>query len=150
MHKLTAAITSAVEEFSANHQSLRQLMVNTLVAIVEGKVGPLLSAAKTEADNLRFQLADELNGGLAMRAERDALAKFKAHVHKRLDDAGVPKFDDGRDCRIGSRLDWVLETFRVVGEARENVSLVEINRTVPLVGGGSTTLPVESRREVML
>ena len=38
MHPLTAAITDAVTEFSNNHQSLRQLMVNTLVAIVEGKV----------------------------------------------------------------------------------------------------------------
>lgn len=48
MHPLTQAITSAVEEFSNSHQSLRQLMVNTLVAIVEGKVGPLL-AEKTKA-----------------------------------------------------------------------------------------------------
>ena len=44
MHPLTTAITDAVTEFSNNHQSLRQLMVNTLVAIVEGKVGPVVKA----------------------------------------------------------------------------------------------------------
>ena len=121
MHPLTTAITSAVTEFSNNHQSLRQLMVNTLVAIVEGKVGPLFRDAndrlgiacqkwKEEVADIKFHGAETAT--LAeLQAERDtvaALRKFKAYVHQRLDDAGVPKFDDGRECRIGERLSWVL------------------------------------------
>lgn len=53
----------------------------------------------------------------ALIAERDKLAEFKAFVHKRLDDAGVPTDPPGehRDagCRIGQRLDVLF--------ARENV-----------------------------
>lgn len=53
-------------------------------------------------------------GNLAIKeasGERDA---FKDFVHRRLDAAGVPKeFPDGphtkEGCRIGDRLDWVLE-----------------------------------------
>lgn len=45
-------------------------------------------------------------------AERDALAKFKAYVHQRLDEAGVPVDPDSphkaAGCRIGGRLDFVL------------------------------------------
>lgn len=45
-------------------------------------------------------------------AERDALANFKAYVHQRLDDAGVPIDPDSphkaAGCRIGGRLDFVL------------------------------------------
>lgn len=45
----------------------------------------------------------------AVEGELGKLAKFKAYVHKRLDDADVPnhpnpKTHDG--CRIGARLDW--------------------------------------------
>lgn len=47
----------------------------------------------------------------ALLAERDHLAKFKAYVHKRLDDADVPHHPPGphgaEGCRIGDRLDWV-------------------------------------------
>lgn len=46
--------------------------------------------------------------------ERDALLKFKLYVHKRLDDAGVPAdpmpdLNKQTGCRIGCRLDWLLE-----------------------------------------
>jgi hypothetical protein len=44
-------------------------------------------------------------------AERDALAKFKAYVHRRLDEAGIPTDPDSphkaEGCRIGGRLDVV-------------------------------------------
>lgn len=47
-----------------------------------------------------------------MAAQRDALAAFKAFVHRRLDEAGVPTHPDGphskEGCRIGDRLDIVL------------------------------------------
>lgn len=77
---LLLAIHDAVDQFSENHQALRGLMFNTLCVIVEMGVGPLLAKAR----------------------------EFKEYVHKRLDAAGVPRFDDGRDCRIGARLDWML------------------------------------------
>lgn len=44
--------------------------------------------------------------------ERDALAEFKAFVHHRLDQAGVPTHIDGphskEGCRVGDRLDWII------------------------------------------
>jgi hypothetical protein len=47
----------------------------------------------------------------ALIAERDALARFKAYVHRRLDEAGVPVDPDSphkaEGCRIGGRLDVV-------------------------------------------
>lgn len=107
MHPLTQAVTEAVEEFSKNHQALRQLMVNTLVVIIEGKVGPLLAAAKTEANHLRFQLADmtnasaeavtqanhlrcdladETNAAQAVIAERDAAIARAEQAEKRADE----------------------------------------------------------------
>src|SRR5688572_33229693 len=66
------------------HQSLRLMVQNTLSAIIETEIGPLISKA----------------------------GEFKAYVHKRLDDAGVPKFDDGRECRVGARLDWALDVIQ--------------------------------------
>ncbi|MNK58674.1 hypothetical protein D3C87_777650 [compost metagenome] len=46
--------------------------------------------------------------------ERDALAKFKAYVHKRLDDMGIPVDPDSphkaEGCRVGGRLDIVQAT----------------------------------------
>jgi hypothetical protein len=49
----------------------------------------------------------------ALTADRDKLAAFKAYVHKRLDDAGVPADPDSphkaEGCRIGGRLDWVFD-----------------------------------------
>lgn len=46
-----------------------------------------------------------------LAAERDALAKFKAYVHHRLDDAGIPADPESphkaQGCRIGGRLDVV-------------------------------------------
>lgn len=48
----------------------------------------------------------------ALRAERDKLAAFKAFVHRRLDEIGVPVDPPGehRDagCRIGQRIDWLV------------------------------------------
>lgn len=40
-------------------------------------------------------------------AELERLRKFKEYVHERLDKMMVPDFKDGRECRIGSRLDHV-------------------------------------------
>jgi hypothetical protein len=49
----------------------------------------------------------------AERKRADALEAFKAYVHKRLDDAGVPKDPESphkaAGCRIGGRLDHVLK-----------------------------------------
>jgi hypothetical protein len=46
------------------------------------------------------------------QAEIDALARFKAYVHQRLDAAGIPTHPDGphskEGCRVGDRLDLVL------------------------------------------
>lgn len=58
------------------------------------------------------------------------------YVHKRLDDAGVPTFDDGRECRIGARLDLLLGLWR---HATETAGLVEgIEVAEPVVGEAMT------------
>jgi hypothetical protein len=63
-----------------------------------------LNAAEQIA-SLRAELA-------AVKAERDRLAEFKAYIHRRLDEAGVPADPDSphkaQGCRIGGRLDIVL------------------------------------------
>jgi hypothetical protein len=58
------------------------------------------------------------------RAEADALRAFKAYVHQRLDDAGVPTHPDGphskEGCRVGDRLDILIDSGRYwVGQYRE-------------------------------
>lgn len=70
---------------------------------------------------------DESNKRLAAVAkERDNLQAFKAYVHKRLDDAGVPVDPDSphkaEGCRIGGRLDWVLLALKQSkNQARDNM-----------------------------
>ena len=48
----------------------------------------------------------------AVESERDKLLAFKAYVHKRLDDAGVPADPESphkaAGCRIGGRLDELI------------------------------------------
>jgi outer membrane murein-binding lipoprotein Lpp len=67
-------------------------------------------------EHLRKFIAD-LEAELAQaQAERDALAKFKAYVHERLDGAGVPANPEPpkhalEGCRIGDRLDWILRQY---------------------------------------
>jgi len=47
-----------------------------------------------------------------LRVSVDALSKFKAYVHQRLDEAGIPADPDSphkaEGCRIGGRLDIAL------------------------------------------
>jgi hypothetical protein len=56
--------------------------------------------------------------------EVEALAKFKAYVHRRLDEAGVPADPDSphkaEGCRIGGRLDFVLNPWVPVTERKPN------------------------------
>lgn len=47
-----------------------------------------------------------------LQAQVESLSKFKAYVHQRLDDAGIPTDPDSphkaQGCRIGGRLDVLL------------------------------------------
>jgi hypothetical protein len=56
-------------------------------------------------------------------AERDALAAFKAYVHKRLDEMGVPADPDSphkaEGCRVGGRLDWIIDLMADAGLASD-------------------------------
>lgn len=65
----------------------------------------LAPTVAVETDDL--QEAWGLIGALA--AERDALAAFKAYVHQRLDQGGIPTHPEGEHsaagCRVGDRLD---------------------------------------------
>lgn len=78
----------------------------------------------TDAEQVRLAVCAMRDAGLspddldvyqainALVVDRDALAKFKAYVHQRLDDAGVPVDPESphkaHGCRIGGRLDWLL------------------------------------------
>lgn len=70
-----------------------------------------LVAAYGDADTLdhRDRAAARI---AALTVERNALARFKAYVHTRLDAAGVPTDPDSphkaEGCRIGGRLDWII------------------------------------------
>jgi len=44
-----------------------------------------------------------------MAAQIEKLQAFKNYVHDRLDIINIPKFDDGRECRIGARIDYITE-----------------------------------------
>ena len=60
-----------------------------------------------------------------LERERDALAKFKAFVHRRLDSAGIPTHPDGphskEGCRIGDRLDIALAAQQANAELTRQV-----------------------------
>ncbi len=62
-------------------------------------------------------------------AERDKLAAFKAYVHKRLDDAGVPVDPESshkaEGCRIGGRLDLVFAERDTLREQLERIKTGE-------------------------
>lgn len=64
-----------------------------------------LSALTTERTKLAADLA-------RVEGERGKLQAFKDYVHKRLDEAGIPKEPNGEHskagCRVGDRLDIVL------------------------------------------
>lgn len=53
--------------------------------------------------------------------ERNQLAKFKAYVHLRLDQAGIPTHPNGPHsadgCRVGDRIDIVFASLRVARDA---------------------------------
>jgi hypothetical protein len=59
-------------------------------------------------------------------AERDKLQRFKDWVHKYLDDHGVPHHPPGthgaEGCRIGDRMDWLMN---LVDELRRAHELLE-------------------------
>lgn len=63
---------------------------------------------------------DLMNVLCDLERERDALAKFKAYVHQRLDAAGVPVDPDSphkaAGCRIGGRLDFILSGLETLSE----------------------------------
>lgn len=68
---------------------------------------------ETDVNHLAYQLDKTREERDRAEAERDKLAKFKAYVHKRLDDAGVPADPSPEEnakhgCRIEGRLDFVL------------------------------------------
>lgn len=59
--------------------------------------------------------------------ERDKLAAFKAYVHQRLTDAGVPADPDSSEtlrtgCRIGLRIHWLLDQLATARAAAAKAS----------------------------
>lgn len=64
-----------------------------------------LCKSRVDLATLRAQVAQ-------LTAERDALAKFKAYTHQRMNEIGappeVPESEHTKaGCRIGGRFDWV-------------------------------------------
>lgn len=85
------------------------------------RLAPHINFLHASEAELRRQVGERDATIAALRAERDALAKFKEYVHLRLNGAGVPVDPPGehRDagCRIGQRLQWVDDRMRqLVGQ----------------------------------
>src|SRR5579859_7924899 len=64
-----------------------------------------------------------------LRAERDALQRFKDWCHSYLDAKGVPEAPEGphgaEGCRIGDRMDWVFSAWdKAVADMRERAAQV--------------------------
>lgn len=62
--------------------------------------------------NARAAKEDALEAYHRIAEQRDALEAFKAYVHKRLDEAGIPANPGGphteQGCRVGDRLDLLI------------------------------------------
>jgi hypothetical protein len=170
----------------------------------EGKLRHELAATQ-QACNLNLQAAERCAGERdAAIARAEKAEKFKAYVHKRLDEMAIPTDPKGehsaQGCRVGERLDIAAAVVDIVREfaaepcaygdgcpsnagtrhgrciqCKAKVALrigpddcadchgdrvhgcapfctgmkFPTDRTVPLVDGGTATLPVESGREVM-
>ncbi len=75
-----------------------------------------IATLKAERDTYRSRLLRDGEGhakAMGQLAETLArLAAFKAYVHERLDQAGVPadpeSIHKAAGCRVGGRLDWLL------------------------------------------
>ena len=71
-----------------------------------------LAEANREPEERAAQITDLRAQVAQLTAERDALAKFKAYTHQRMDELDVPyEVPDSEHtkagCRIGGRFDWV-------------------------------------------
>jgi hypothetical protein len=81
-------------------------------------------------------------------AERDALAKFKAYVHRRLDEAGIPTDPDSlhkaEGCRIGGRLDVVFAERDALRAAVEKIPDIIRKSGEPGQGGVDITRGIPS------
>lgn len=136
-HVLDAFIASALKELGReSFVVLPEKRIDHLKEIMHGLSAAIARAEKAEGDvrpmpcghRELFRMPDsELDPRTCalcilkqererIIAERDHLQNFKAYVHKRLDDAGVPKFYDGRECRVGARLDLVIRSMSALGE----------------------------------
>lgn len=71
-------------------------------------------ALRTRIMNLEDDVANYMDSEGTLEKERDVARKFKAYVHKRLDDAGVPsdpepEHNAAHGCRIEGRLNHVFQ-----------------------------------------
>lgn len=91
-----------------------QAVASGLLAPMEGGVGAIHWVRAVYGDEGLQALARDF---FEVTAERDKLQRFKDYVHARLDAAGVPVDPESsykaEGCRIGGRLDWVLERLGV-------------------------------------
>jgi hypothetical protein len=71
----------------------------------------------------------------ALTAERDKLQAFKAWVHQYLDAHGVPHHPPGthgaEGCRIGDRMDWLMDRLEATAEERDSIR-AELDGTTAL------------------
>lgn len=83
----------------------------------QGQVSFSRAMMESVADEIRMFVPR----AIAAERERDALQAFKAFVHGRLDQAGIPTHPDGphskEGCRIGDRLDIALAAKAELAEA---------------------------------
>lgn len=128
------SITAAVAENGIQPAlNMTRQIQQTIAAEVAAALAPLqaeIDDARARADcGPNCTLASAIEGNkmalAQMGAELEQAKAFKDFMHRRLDSAGVPKeFPDGKHtkegCRIGDRLDWVLERSAELEQAKED------------------------------
>ena len=84
-----------------------------------------LAAAEKERDVKDGMVTEAIKKIEELRIERDKLAAFKKWTHDFLDTYGVPHHPPGthgeHGCRIGDRMDWVMEQLGIVTADRDRL-----------------------------
>lgn len=98
-----------------------------IAAEIVRRCGTTMSSYNVAENTIAAILADldeitESAAPVAVGGEVERLAAFKKYVHERLSKFGVPTFEDGRECRIGARLDWLFKSINAWTDEEDQLS----------------------------
>jgi hypothetical protein len=139
LHEAREAVGRALAGVDAGVEEIKQLMAERDEARAESVA--LRTAIQewnrcgcgmgcSRCARLLLEAFDKSSAGKVLLEELERLRGFKTYVHQRLDAAGVPVDPDSphkaAGCRIGGRLDWVLDPIRIVaGKLKAQAGTIE-------------------------